>query len=147
MDTGTASNFLKMHNIKPSHHRIRVFQYLTERRNHPTVDLMFHDLVAEIPTLSKTTLYNTLNLFVERGIVSLITIDENESRYDADTSLHGHLQCNKCGEVYDIGLQLSSIDFADLDKFEVEESHIYFKGVCPQCLKMRGGHNKEKSEF
>jgi Fe2+ or Zn2+ uptake regulation protein len=140
MDTGTASNFLKMHDIKPSHHRIRVFQYLVERRNHPTVDVMFRDLVVEIPTLSKTTLYNTLNLFVEKGIVSLITIDENESRYDADTSLHGHLQCSNCGEVYDIGLRFSSIDFADLDKFQVEESHIYFRGICPRCLNEGDSH-------
>lgn len=145
MDTSTTSNFLKMHNIKPSHHRIRVFQYLVERRNHPTVDLMFHDLLTEIPTLSKTTLYNTLNLFVKKGIVSLITIDENESRYDADTSLHGHLQCNNCGEIYDIVLHLSSSGFADLDKYQVAESHIYFKGICPQCLKNGDEHKKEKS--
>lgn len=145
MDADKTRQFLQMHNIKPSHHRIRIYQYLVERRNHPTVDLIYRDLLNEIPTLSRTTLYNTLNLFVKKGIVSLITIDGKESRYDADTSLHGHLQCKKCGKVYDIGLQLSSLDFATLDKFEVEESHIYFKGICPQCLHRREDYKAKKS--
>ena len=140
MDTSQISKFLQMNSIKPSHHRIRVFQYLVERRNHPTVDRIHRDLIDEIPTLSKTTIYNTLDLFVKRGIASLITIEENESRYDADTSLHGHLKCSECGHIYDIGLQLSSLDFAALDKFMVQESHIYFKGICPKCLSSQNEH-------
>jgi len=140
MDTRDLEKLLKMHNIKPSHHRMRIYQYLVERRNHPNVDMIYRDLLQEIPTLSKTTLYNTLNLFVERGIVTLITIEENETRYDADISLHGHLKCNKCGQIYDIRLKTSLLDISGLDKFEVNESHIYFKGICPRCLNNRDDH-------
>ena len=53
------------------------------------MDMIYQELVRNIPTLSKTTVYNTLNLFLKR-IAVMITIDENETRYDADTSLHGH---------------------------------------------------------
>lgn len=140
MKTKDIEQLLKMHDIKPSHHRIRVFQYLVERKNHPTVDMIYKDLLEEIPTLSKTTLYNTLNLFLERGIVILITIEENETRYDADVSLHGHLKCNGCGQIYDIRLDLSQMDLSGLAKFEVNESQIYFKGICPICLKNRDEH-------
>lgn len=140
MKTKDIEQLLKMHDIKPSHHRIRVFQYLVERKNHPTVDMIYKDLLEEIPTLSKTTLYNTLNLFLERGIVILITIEENETRYDADVSLHGHLKCNGCGQIYDIRLDLSQMDLSGLANFQVNESQIYFKGICPICLKNRDEH-------
>lgn len=133
MDIKQIENLLRLNNIKPSHHRLRVYQYLVEKKNHPTVDTMYRELIEEIPTLSKTTLYNTLSLFVEKNIVQLITIEENETRYDADTSLHGHFKCKNCGEVYDIRIGLTEEDFKGLEGFEVDESHVYFKGSCPQC--------------
>lgn len=133
-------NILKMHDIKPSHHRIRVFQYLMENKNHPTVDMIYRELVEEIPTLSKTTLYNTLNLFVERGIINMLNLEENESRYDADTSLHAHFKCSHCSKIYDIHLEVTKLELAGLENFEVSESHIYFKGICPICLKNRDEH-------
>lgn len=133
MDIKQVETLLRLNGIKPSHHRLRVYQYLIEKKNHPTVDTMYRELIGEIPTLSKTTLYNTLNLFVEKKIVQLITIEENETRYDADTSLHGHFKCRNCGEVYDIWISLTEQDFNGLEKFVVEESHVYFKGKCPKC--------------
>lgn len=60
------SNYLKEHGIKPSYQRMKVFQYLVDNHNHPTVDMIYKALCPEIPTLSKTTVYNTLNLFVEK---------------------------------------------------------------------------------
>ena len=58
--------YLKAHEIKPSYQRIKIFQYLVENKNHPTVDMIYKALCTEIPTLSKTTVYNTLNLFIEK---------------------------------------------------------------------------------
>lgn len=140
VDPKNLEQLLKIHNIKPSHHRMRVFQYLLEHKNHPTVDMIFRDLVEEIPTLSKTTLYNTLNLFVERGIVNMVNIEENESRYDPDISLHAHFKCAYCSQIYDIHLEVSGLELSGLEQFEVSESHVYFKGICPICIKNRDEH-------
>lgn len=126
-------NLLRANGIKPSHHRIKVYQYLIEKRNHPSVDMIYQELVRNIPTLFKTTVYNTLNLFLEKGIAVMITIDENETRYDADTSLHGHFRCNGCEEIYDLRLDTSALEWESLDEFEISESHLYFKGLCPRC--------------
>ncbi len=131
---------LKMHNIKPSHHRIRVLQYLIERKNHPSVDLIYRELIQEIPTLSKTTLYNTLNLFAARGIITTLNLEENESRYDADISFHAHFKCTHCSQIYDIRLELSQLELTGLEGFEVNESHLYFKGICPICMKNQDEH-------
>ncbi|MGI6550896.1 MAG: Fur family transcriptional regulator [Syntrophomonadales bacterium] len=126
---------LRMNNVRPSHHRIKIYQYLIENRNHPSVDMVYQELVKTIPTLSKTTLYNTLQLFLEKGIAIMITIDENETHYDADTSLHGHFQCHNCGRILDIRLNTDTWMLDGLDDYKINESHIYFKGWCPECLK------------
>lgn len=97
--------YLKEHGIKPSYQRMRIFQYLLDYHNHPTVDIIYKALCPEIPTLSKTTVYNTLNLFVEKKIVNVIIIEENETRYDLVSVTHGHFKCQKCGAVYDVELQ------------------------------------------
>ena len=58
LHTGDIGNYLKKHNIKPSYQRMKIFQYLLDNHNHPTVDTIYRALCTEIPTLSKTTVYN-----------------------------------------------------------------------------------------
>jgi Fur family peroxide stress response transcriptional regulator len=53
---------LKKKNINLSYQRLKVLEYLTQVRTHPTVDQIFTDLQKDISTLSKTTVYNTLKL-------------------------------------------------------------------------------------
>ena len=74
---------LKKKNISLSYQRLKVLEYLTQNRCHPTVEQIFTELQKDIPTLSKTTVYNTLRILAEAGLVKVITIDERESRYDS----------------------------------------------------------------
>jgi Fur family peroxide stress response transcriptional regulator len=116
-------------NIKPSYQRIKVIEYLTAKRNHPTADEIFNELVIEIPTLSKATIYNTLNLLVEAKLARAVTIKENETRYDAKVANHGHFKCDLCGTIYDFP---TNID--DLSTDSLKEFNVYFNGICPKCL-------------
>ncbi len=127
------TEYLKEHNVKPSFQRLKIFDYLKEKRNHPTVDNIYRELVTEIPTLSKTTVYNTLKLFIAKGITQIINIEDNETRYDADTSTHGHFKCLNCNKIYDFSLENSNINIPDLEGFENKQTHIYIKGKCPHC--------------
>ena len=125
--------YLKAHEIKPSYQRIKIFQYLVENKNHPTVDMIYKALCTEIPTLSKTTVYNTLNLFIEKKIVNVIVIEENETRYDSVMAVHGHFKCEKCGKIYDIGINQNILEDVKLKNCEIKEQHYYFKGICQDC--------------
>lgn len=125
--------YLRGNGIKPSYQRIKIFEFLMNTKEHPTVDHIYKNLVGEIPTLSKTTVYNTLNLFVENHIALLITIEENETRYDADTSVHGHFKCEKCGRVADFSLELADTAIENLEGFQIHQKHVYFKGLCDRC--------------
>jgi Fur family ferric uptake transcriptional regulator/Fur family peroxide stress response transcriptional regulator len=127
------SSHLKKHNIKPSYQRMKIYQYLLENKIHPTVDTIYRHLLREIPTLSKTTVYNTLNLFIEKKIINIIVIEENETRYDIKTEIHGHFKCEKCGKIYDVDLNLNQLTEYNLENFIICEQHHYFKGICGLC--------------
>lgn len=129
-------DYLTEHDIKPSMQRIAVMKYLEEHRTHPTADVIYNDLVKKIPTLSKTTVYNTLKLLTEKRAVKLQTIDERNACFDADTTPHAHFLCTRCETVFDIPLQdLHPEGCACVPGgFQVEQSELYLRGCCPECL-------------
>ena len=128
------AGYLKENGIKTSLQRMRIFEYLITKKNHPTVEMIYKELVKEIPTLSKTTVYNTLNVFVEKKIVLIIVIEENETRYDAYMKVHGHFKCEDCGTIYDVEVKDETFKIKSLEKFQIDEQHLYYKGVCSKCL-------------
>lgn len=129
------TNYLITNNIKPSYARIKVMEYLLQKKSHPTADEIFNALVEEIPTLSKTTVYNTLKAFAKANLVKLIITEENENRFDADISEHGHFKCDLCGRVYDFSIDLSPLEFTELEGFKINERNVDFRGICKVCLK------------
>ena len=140
-----AIDILNSHNIRPSVQRIAILKYLLEHRIHPTVDDIYMALNTEMPTLSKTTVYNVLRNLVENGAVLALTIDEKNVRYDADTSSHAHFRCQSCGELYDI--EQPAMSDGNTSGFKIENVHVYYWGKCPKCLQIRskeqGVGNKE----
>ncbi len=134
MQAKEIEKYLESHGIKPSYHRMRILTYLAEKKNHPSADQIYQDLHKEIPTLSKTTVYNTLKLFFEKGAAIQILINENETRYDADISRHGHFECLNCRQIFDLRMDDSEVHLQELTGYQVMESHFYFKGLCPSCL-------------
>lgn len=127
------SSILRDNNIKPSIQRIKVLEYLYNNRTHPMADEIYKALHIEIPSLSKTTIYNTLNTLVKAGLVRLITIEDNITRYDYDTSSHGHFKCNKCGDIFDFNINLEHLSKATLNGFKVTSKDVYYKGLCSYC--------------
>ena len=129
------AQYLLENNIKPSYQRIKVLEYLLDKRNHPTVEQIYHDLVQQIPTISKTTVYNSLYLFMEQGLVRQLNIDDNKTRYDATISSHGHFKCELCGHIADFPLQVDQIEVNGvLKEYKINEKEVYYKGICPNCL-------------
>ncbi|MFI3331202.1 MAG: Fur family transcriptional regulator [Rikenellaceae bacterium] len=124
---------LKEHNISPSVHRLAIYDYMLNHLTHPSVDSVYNDLQENMPTLSKTTVYNTLKLFAEKGLVQSLTISDKCVRFDSDTSSHAHFLCDCCGELYDF--PRAEVNLSDDLGFKIEKTQIYYKGTCPKCLK------------
>ncbi len=126
-------DYLLEHGIRPVNKRVKIMNYLVSKRNHPTAEMIYLELVNEIAGLSKTTVYNTLNLFVQEGVARALNIDSNELRYDADISQHGHFKCKECGEVYDFSFNKELIHDLRLKNFVLEDYQFSIKGICSIC--------------
>lgn len=129
---------LKTKGLKPTYQRLKVLEYMDKHIDgHPTVEMIYEELLRELLTLSMTTIYNTLNVFVEKGLVSAVTITGKEIRYDYQTTGHHHFLCKKCGEIIDIDIECPFIEGTVKKTYghKIEEVHGYFKGLCKNCLK------------
>jgi len=134
-------NKLNSKNIQPSHQRIKILEILENNCDHPNVNMIYELLCKEMPTISRTTVYNTLNTFVEKGLVSSLTITPEELRYDCITTPHHHLLCKACGRIIDVDVQCGIAAKREIDGHKIEEVQGYFKGICKECI-MKGNTNK-----
>lgn len=136
MDKNESFSRLTEHGIKPSLQRMAVMDYLITHRTHPTVDEIYTALHPSMPTLSKTTVYNTLKLLTDKGAALQLTIDERNCCYDADTTPHAHFLCTRCGRVYDLDLQSKRLMRAAIlpAGFTPDEVQLYYRGCCAHCV-------------
>jgi Fe2+ or Zn2+ uptake regulation protein len=98
------------------------------------VDQIFTDLQKDIPTLSKKTVYNTLRILAGAELVRIITIEDNETRYDIVVENHGQFKCESCWSIYDFRIEVDLLISEDLKNFKIDDKNVYFKGICPRCL-------------
>lgn len=127
---------LKARDIRPSTIRIKVLSYLTGNYSHPTADMIYRDLIKEMPTLSKTSVYNTLKALSSRGVVLELNSDGREARYDADVSRHAHFTCVSCGQLEDIRLKCDeSCGGSAMKGYKVYSEQVYMNGLCKKCAR------------
>ncbi|MGI6747948.1 MAG: Fur family transcriptional regulator [Anaerovoracaceae bacterium] len=125
---------LKENNIRISYQRLKVLEYLMNNKCHPTVEQIYSNLIKDIPTLSKTTIYSTLNTLVDAGMARIINIEDNEARYDITVENHGHFKCESCGKIYDFNIDYNQLETNGLNNFKIRDKNVYFKGLCPECI-------------
>jgi len=125
---------LKEKGINPSIQRIRILKCLMGNKDHPTAKDIYKKISREIPTLSKTTVYNTVKLFADKGILKPIRIKESEARYDIKAYPHPHFMCKKCGNLYDLEKKKLIIEEKEeIDGHLIEEKCVCYLGTCKNC--------------
>lgn len=127
----TSAEILNSNNIRPSMPRVMIYDYLREHRTHPTADEIYSALSPMAPTLSKTTVYNTVKLLTGAGVIKMITIEEQQARFDACTDLHGHFLCSECGKIYDFDTK--EPEFKLPNGFNIKTQEVFFTGTCGCC--------------
>ena len=128
---------LKEHGLKVTPQRLSIFKMLRNTQVHPSAETIYKALQEEHPTMSLATVYKTLDTFVQHGLVQQLNLGEDSYRYDADTSVHSHVQCTKCKCVVDLPtLQHVSglrTEVQSSTGFALSHEQLYFYGVCPTC--------------
>jgi Fur family iron response transcriptional regulator len=96
------AKLLRARGITPTHQRIEIAQVLLEKRWHPSADQILAAVNVRYAECSKATVYNTLKLFLDKGLVRALIVDPNKVFYDSNTSDHHHFYDVVSGEVTDI---------------------------------------------
>ena len=94
---------LEAHGIVPTQQRVRVGELMFARDQHLTADQIIDALRTGGARISKATVYNTLNLFAERGLLRQINVDSTRACFDSNTRQHYHFHNVDTGELIDVG--------------------------------------------
>lgn len=123
--------------IRPSMQRLAIMDYLINHPIHPTIDDVYQALSNKVPTLSRTTVYNTLRMLSENQAAQMITIDEHRVCYDGNVESHVHFYCKKCGKIIDLfGEQAPKLEVEKtVEGNIIQEEQLYYKGICAKCAK------------
>ena len=105
-------SLLEQHGILPTPQRIEVAEVLLEQPQHLSAEQIIERLKQAGSGVSKATVYNTLNLFGERGLVRELMVDPERKFYDSTTRPHHHFYNVDTGELVDIPDE--QVRFADL---------------------------------
>jgi Fur family peroxide stress response transcriptional regulator len=125
---------LRGRGVRATSQRIQIYALLDARDDHPDVDTIYRALRPGSPSLSRTTVYNTLEALRRKGLVQSITISGTEHRYEVTKPCHHHLLCVQCGRIYDIMIDCPFLGEMLHGEHKVDEVHGYFKGTCKACL-------------
>ena len=129
---------LKEHGLKITPQRLEILKYLDLHRTHPTVDEIYSALKKIHPSLSKTTVYNSVQILKKNNVIQSLTISSSELRYDFKQETHHHFLCTRCGNIIDIDISCPNAQKKVHGGHLVEEVHGYFKGICYTCRKKQG---------
>lgn len=121
--------------IKPTIQRIKILEFLDNTKSHPTADAIYSALYEKVPTLSKATVYNTLDILRQKKMISAISITESELHYDMVKERHQHFLCTQCGKILDVSFNCARGEMDTVEGHQVAQHLCYFRGICRNCLK------------
>ena len=126
---------LKAKGLRVTPQRFAIYANLLSRADHPTVEQLLEDLNQDFPIASLATIYSSLQVLKEVGLVQAVLVEEGVARYHAQMETHYHFHCSVCGAIEDIPSgQLAPISLKQLRPGLKPESYdITIRGVCDRC--------------
>ncbi len=124
--------------LVPTIQRLAVLDCLTKSKLHPTADQVLLAVRKRFPSISRATVYNTLDALTKAGMVLRLNVNPTAARYDANLSPHDHFRCRVCQKVYDIAMKDGNPIDVNTDGHLVESVRTYAYGVCASCREKSG---------
>lgn len=112
MDRSQIVNLLKQHDVTPTRQRIEIAGYLFQRPQHLSAENILEGVNAEGNRVSRATVYNTMGLFTDKGLVRQVLIDRERVFYDTNRADHYHVYDVDSGELRDV--MRSEIEIASI---------------------------------
>jgi Fur family peroxide stress response transcriptional regulator len=92
--------------LKATGPRLMILEAIGNHLHHPTVEQIHRSLLDDHPSLSLSTVYETLDVFIRNGLCRRVTGAGDRMRVDGTPQDHDHAVCQSCGEIFDIDRQV-----------------------------------------
>ena len=122
--------------LKLTHQRLEIFRELAGTEEHPDAETIFHAVQQRVPTVSLDTVYRTLWMLRDLGLVTTLGPQRDGVRFDANPDRHHHYLCVRCGLVRDFeSEELNGLRVPDAVKQlgSIVDAHVEVRGLCTRC--------------
>lgn len=128
---------LKAHGHRLTPQRLALLKLLSSATDHPSASQLHERISAQFPTTSLATVYKTLSILTELGLVEEMGFSHDDNRYDGSHSeAHAHVICVRCRKIIDADLpSLASLQESVVEKlgYCITGQRVEFYGLCPEC--------------
>ncbi|MBM4284960.1 MAG: transcriptional repressor [Deltaproteobacteria bacterium] len=120
--------------------RLAILGALESRRDHPTAEQIYEQVRREMPAISFNTVYKTLEIFCQKGLIVKVNPLHEVARYDVQTHHHTHLICRGCHLIVDLDWPEAPLPEPPgvlSQDFRIEHQSLIYWGLCPRCRETR----------
>lgn len=129
---------LRRAGVRLTPQRIEIYREVASRQDHPDVETIYTSVRRRMPGVSLDTVYRTLQLFVNLGLVGTLNLPRERAHYDANMRRHHHFVCTICGsarDFYSEAFDRIALPEEATDLGTVRTAHVELRGICPRCAK------------
>ncbi|MCR5804025.1 MAG: transcriptional repressor [Clostridia bacterium] len=126
-----SEHVLRSSGIRITKPRVDVYDYIINKRSHPTCEEIYDNLKGSNPSLSLATIYNVTDRLVDENLLIRITAPNGERRFDGTLDFHGHFYCESCGMVFDYEIDKDHLESDS--RFVYKNIDVMASGICPNC--------------
>ena len=101
MDDQELFALFRKNGYKVTTQRLAIYKFILKREDHPNAEQIYQAIHNDYPTISLGTIYKTLHLLKEIGLIQELGFNEGSIRYDPDMKIHINMVCTKCGKIHD----------------------------------------------
>jgi len=122
--------------LKITPQRRVILELLANDDSHPTADQVYQRVLAVMPDVSRTTVYNTFRELVDLGELTPVhDLSDGGQRYDTHNEAHHHLYCVACQRLVDIDQDFEGLSLRPeaTSGYRILSRQVTFYGICPAC--------------
>ena len=130
--------------------RAMILAEVQAAEGHLTAGEIFERVRRKDPKIAYGTVYRSLHLLAQHGLIQELTFADQASRYDGRVERHDHVHCTSCGLLVDVDVPVALMARHVAEErtgFAITSHHTVFAGTCPACQRAEGQENRwtEKS--
>ncbi len=131
-----AEDVLRQAGVKVTHQRLEILREVLANTDHPDADTVFRAVRERLPSVSLDTVYRTLWLFADLGLITTLGVPRERLRFDSNAGPHHHFVCTQCGQTRDLtcpAFDLLTAPEAVRTFGTVARVQVEFRGLCHDC--------------